>query len=164
MVRSIPSPTILSLQQTATLLQNLVNQQNKNSEIKNDDDGSSVDLPEHIEKSINKFFNAHKEFVKSIDEYLHLMDSNPEEKEIEETVSTIVETCPQFLATEDNTKLIPLSCFGLCHSGNCHPKYISLLAQAGRRLGIGGERGRGGLILTILNYLLEYQSISMNEN
>ena len=85
--RTIPAPTELSIQQTATILQKLVNLRTNH-----DADTSTKLLPEHIESCVNKLLNAQTEFAESIDEYLHLIDSRIRKEDEFETVSTIVET------------------------------------------------------------------------
>ena len=164
MLRTIPSPTSLSIQQTATLLQNLVDlQQSKNG------DGAKL-VPDHIENCVNKLLKAHTKFVQSIDEYMHLMDSqtsgipyNRRDEDEFETVSTIVKTCPQFLATKDSNKEIPIHCY-IRLGKQLQPNFIPLLAEAGHRIRIGGEKGRGGLLMNMsretmtLKYLAKISS------
>lgn len=140
----ITSSTTLSIAKTAKLLQNLVDLKEERNLEK---------LPDLVEVGIRKLLKQQQEFVKIIDDYMHLEDRGVDEVEIE-TLSTILEVCPEFLATMDEDECLP------CHRavqyslpGYSKPPstskstltYFPLFADIGRQHGVGGKEGRGGL-------------------
>lgn len=127
----IVSSTSLSIEKTATLFQNLINLR-KEREIELDYD----DLEEHI----NDLLNAQRKFVNEIDKYMH---TDFYEHEIE-TVTTIIETCPQFLATKDSCG--HLHCYWATSVDTSRAIYVPLFTDIGCRHNIGDERSRGGLL------------------
>ena len=84
----ITSSTTLSIEKTAKLLQNLIDLRDK----------GNLAFPEKISKGIDSLVEAQQKFVQGIDDYLHESESFEYEDDIE-MVTTIVQTCPEFLAT-----------------------------------------------------------------
>ena len=144
----ISSSTNLSIEKTAKLLQNLVDLKNNNKNIE-------YNIPEDISESIDNLLEAQQLFLKEIDDYLH-RPSNFKHIDNIETVSTIVNTCPEFLATKDEGGWLP------CHAAarakctihsnsnsnsNSSYKHLLLFAGIGCDLDIGGKDKRGGLLM-----------------
>jgi hypothetical protein len=159
-------PTTLSIEKTNELVKKLVRlkdqllERNKDCVI-DDTDTNNYDydyedssenvahneIPSFMNHSLQNYVSAQTEFLKDIDDYLHLKNNGEKMKaENFEVVKTIIETCPEFLATKDEEGYIP------CHSVVAHyydtaPKlYVPLFAEVGRRHGVGGEACRGGLM------------------
>ena len=135
----ISSSTTLSIDKTARLLQNLVDLRNKRE----------TNLPNHILKSVDNLLKAQQKFVKQTDIYLH--DPNlylaADDDDIE-TVKTIVQIHPEFLATQDRNGYLPcnhLGLTGLCT--NSFHKHLVLFAHIGYHHNIGGRDRRGGLLV-----------------
>ena len=85
----IASTTTLSIEKTATLLQKLLDLSTE----------QNVELPNFVSSKVNRLLKEQQKFVKDIDNYLqftpHFADKNGLE-----TIITIVETYPEFLATK----------------------------------------------------------------
>ena len=132
---SIASSTILSAEKTTKLLSNLL-------ELK---DKRNVELPDQISESINRLIKAQKSLVEKIDDYLHRPSSFTNEDNID-TVTTIVQTCPEFLATK-NEWIGDLPCHSAAAAAtNSAHKYLLLFAEVGLQHSIGGKDSRGGLL------------------
>ena len=104
----IASSTDFSIEKTAQLLRNLVNIRNRN-----------VDLPEEISTGVNNLLKAQEAFMKDIDHYLHESSINLDEDHIE-SITTIVETCPEFLATKDEHGRLPCHIAALVGSSSAN--------------------------------------------
>ncbi len=141
----ITSETALSITKTAKLLQTLVDLAKGKGE-----GGSGEELPEGIQKCVDNVLVAQKKLVKQIDEYLHSTDREVDEFQV---VSSIIETCPEFLATKnnDNVESLPIRRFACSDNEEVVTKYVPLLAEVGRKYGIGGEESRGGLLVKNAN-------------
>ena len=133
--------TILSIDKTAKLLQVLV-------DLAGGEGGTNLKqkLPENIQKRVDKVLNAQKQLVKEIDVYMHSQHREVDEIEV---VSSIIETCPEFLATRSNdqVKSLPIVFFACSVNEEAVRKYVPLLAEVGRKHGVGGEGARGGLLV-----------------
>jgi hypothetical protein len=76
-----------------------------------------------------------------------------------DTVKAIIEACPEFLATKNEKGLLPIHCAAIDLSSS-RSKFVPLLATVGYKFGIGGEEGRGGLLVefdnenNVLTYLV----------
>ena len=130
----ITSSTTLSIEKTAKLLQNLINLKNKRS----------IHLPEGISRYVDSLLQAQQILVQKIDDYLH----QPEhfgDKDKFETVSTIVKTCPEFLATQYFGRL-PCHC-AVASVSKSSLKYLRLIANVGFQHKVGGNKMRGGLLM-----------------
>lgn len=126
--------TNVSIEKTARLLQNLVDlESNRN-----------VHLPDHIGRSLDDLLKAQQTFLQRIDEYMHERSSFEREDSIE-VVSTIVETCPEFLATTDMDGRLPCRVAAHKASSSSH-RYLLMFAEVGCHYNIGGEESRGGLL------------------
>ena len=145
----IASSTTLSLEKVTALVQNLLHLKKEK--------GVDV-LPTHISSSIDKLLETQQTLVREIDEYLHQSDHFEDDDNMD-MVSTIVRTCPEFLATNDKDGNL------LCHlaasvtSSSAH-KYLVLFADIGHRYNVGGEESRGGILLpatwcNVLEYISE---------
>ena len=64
-----------------------------------------------------------------------------------ETVTTIIETCPEFLATKDNFGSLPCHWAAYNYDTASRTTYLPLFADIGRRHNIGCEGTRGGLLV-----------------
>ena len=128
--------TPLSIEKTAKLLEKLVDMRSK----------KSVRLPDIISKNVDKLLSAQRTFVKEIDNYLHKVSSFKDEDDSIETISTVVQTCPEFLATVDENGSLPC----LFAASAAIRNYFMLFAHIGHQYNIGGKCARGGLLY--LNY------------
>ena len=137
MIPIAPSTT-LSMEKAAQLVQSLVELKDRN-----------VDLPKKLLGSINAFQDAQNTFVKEIDTYLNPSFLPPDEKFIYENedeiefvaVKTIVELCPEFLATTNSYGSLP------CHNVTSSKKYFKLFIGLGCEHNIGSKSSRGGLLI-----------------
>ncbi len=154
----ITSKTTLSIAKTAKLLQKLVDL--------TEEKGGGQELPEDIQECVTEVLDAQEKFVKQIDKYLHSKERVIDEFEV---VSSIIETCPEFLATKDDSdedEDIPIRWFACSDNEEAVVKYVPLLAEVGRKYGVGGEEDRGGLLVknarggTALSALLTRQKSS----
>ena len=71
----------------------------------------------------------------------------------ENTVKTIIETCPELLATKDGNGMLPIH--SASTSDNVYNElevYIPLLAEVGMKYEVGGKEGRGGLLISDGSY------------
>lgn len=132
----ITSSTTLSIEKTAKLLQNLIDLRDK----------GNLAFPEKISKGIDSLVEAQQKFVQGIDDYLHESESFEYEDDIE-MVTTIVQTCPEFLATRDRYEYLPCHYAAGFEEINPSPKYLPLFANIGYKHAIGGENSRGGLLV-----------------
>jgi hypothetical protein len=64
-------------------------------------------------------------------------------------MGTIIETCPEFLATKDNNNRLPIHC-STCFDESVF-QYSLLLADIEFHHEIGGEEGRGGLLVEVID-------------
>ena len=128
--------TTVSFDRTAKLLQKLVELRSK---------GDNV-LSEKISESVDNFLKAQEIFLSEIDYYLHQESTFAVEDNIE-TVSTIVQTCPEFLATGDENEWLPIIYAAKEASGSAH-KYLKLFADIGIQYSIGGDESRGGMFIS----------------
>jgi hypothetical protein len=128
----ISNETTLSIDKVAKLLQKLVDLK----------EHPRNELPDKIESSVKKILDAQKKFVEEIDEYMHGIDHDEDDLE---TVKTVGETCPEFLATMDKDGDLPIHC-SVSNRSLCST-YVPLLANIGCKNGIGGKEGRGGLLV-----------------
>ncbi len=139
MTYPITTETSLSIDKTAKLLQALV-------DLSGGEGGGGEGLPEVIQKCVDNVLDAQKKLVKQIDEYLHSKKRGLEEFNV---VSSIIETCPEFLATksDDEYESLPVRRFAYSKNEEAVVKYVPLLAEVGRKHGVGGEEARGGLLV-----------------
>ena len=86
------TPT-LTLDKTIELIHNLQSHQKDN------------DLPLYVQGCIDTFLKAQTNFVHQMYQYLHSSTLN---SHVVETVKTIAETCPNFLATRNQNALLPI--------------------------------------------------------
>ena len=133
----ISSSTTLTLEKAAKLLQSLVDLR----------DNTHVDLPEEISKRVDRILKAQQKLTKDIDGYFRKESTYTDEDNLE-MITTIVETCPEFLATRtlDNYNRLP------CHyaaeeATTFVHKYLFLFARIGHQYQIGGKSKRGGLLV-----------------
>ena len=124
--------THLSIQKTATLLQNLVDFKAQ----------TDIEFPSIIDKCVSELLDAQSAFVKQIDKYMHCNDRDVDEVE---TMKIIIETCPDFMATKNEDGDLPIHCSA--YDDLSFHIFVPLLADMGRRHGIGGVDGRGGLLV-----------------
>lgn len=110
-------------------------------------DNENVDISEDISQSIDAILAAQQKLVRQIDDYInnHKPLQQSEEDKFK-TVSKIVETYPDFLATKDQHGMIP--CHYKAINSKKHSKYLELYTKIGVKHGIGGRDGRGGLLVT----------------
>ena len=128
---TITTATGLSIDKTATLLQNLIDLRTQ----------TDIALPSIIEECVAGLLDEQSIFARQIDEYMHCKKRDVNEVEI---VKVIIDTCPGFMATKDTRGRLPVHCSALDHSSSS--TFVPLLAYAGRQHGIGGTDGRGGLV------------------
>jgi hypothetical protein len=81
-----------------------------------------------------------KKFIKKIGDYIRITEYDIDEIE---TIRTIAEAYPEFLAT---TRYGELPILGAVRNKSTCSIFIPLLADIGRRHGVGGEEARGGLL------------------
>ncbi len=158
MAYPITTETNLSFAKTTKLLQALVDLAGE---------GGDQKLPENIQKCVTEVLSAQKNLVKEIDGYMHSDERKVDDFEV---VSSIIESCPEFLATKSNgpCKSLPILFFA-CSNDKVATKYVPVLAEVGRKHGIGGEEGRGGLVVenaegcSALQHLTYQKSIEVME-
>jgi hypothetical protein len=131
---TITTETTISIEKVAKLLQNLVDLQKE----------AEKGLPIKLQACVSQLLSAQKRFVKQIDNYMHLMNYNVDGIE---TLKTIAETCPEFLATTDPQGNLPIHCPQVYGESLYSKTFVPLLANIGRRYGVGGEDARGGLLV-----------------
>ncbi len=154
MVYPITKQTKLSITKTARLLQTLVDLAHEHEEEApgndNDQELSLLLLPKNIQQCITEVLGAQNKLVKTIDNYMHSDNRKVDEIKV---VTSIIETCPEFLATTNNDKFKALPIHWFAHSSDedeaedATSKYVPLLAEVGRKHQIGGEGARGGLLV-----------------
>ncbi len=132
----IASETTLSIKKTAHLLQKLVDLEKT----------ASFQLPEEIKYNVKELLNAQSNFVKQIDDYFNSWDAYKDSPQTFETAKAIVETCPEFLATRGAFGELPLHCATEVHTKPTK-SFVSVFVQVGLQYAIGGEDGRGGLLV-----------------
>ncbi len=116
-------------------------------------------LPTFVQERVAEFRSVHEKFVHDIDAYMHFVEREDNDNEAG-AVTTIIETCPEFLATKDATGALPIHRFASSSA-------FAQLAEVGRKHRIGGEEGRGGLLISdekgqnTLQLLAEKQSTSV---
>ncbi len=132
----ITSETNLSISKTAKLVQTLV-------DLRED---FNQELPGEIQECVNEVLNAQKKLVKTIDKFMHSRRRQVAEFEV---VSSIIETCPEFLATKNNDRNEALPILRFAHSSDeeVASRYVPLLAEVGQKHRIGGKGARGGLLV-----------------
>lgn len=133
---AITTPTTLSIDKMATLLQTLVDLETN----------TPAQVPRDIQKAVSDILEAQKNLVKKIDGYMHSKERNVKDIGI---VSAIVKSCPDFLATKDRNGNMPIHWFA--SNAKLSPAYVPLVAEIGRRHEVGGEGGRGGLLVKTNN-------------
>ena len=132
------SPTSLSTEKSSNLLQSLVGLKDRN-----------VDLPEEILKSVNNALqDKDKEtLVKDIDFYLHVPMNYKDDNDMKfMTLKTIVELCPEFLATKDFIGRLPID-NAAQYATQSSNRYLKLYIDVGLKHNIGGEDARGSLVM-----------------
>ena len=127
--------TTLTIKKTADLLQTLVDLVEGNQQ-----------LPKDIQGCVTQVLDTQKKLVKKIDDFMHSDERRVDEIDI---VTSIIDTCPEFLAArnDDTGGSLPIHWFALSISEEAVMRYVPLLAKAGRKYRIGGEEGRGGLLV-----------------
>ena len=126
----ISEKTSLSADKTAKLIQILVDLKNRN-----------VELPKQILESINS-----PTLVNDIDTFLRTNSTYENSNEVEfVTVKAIVESYPEFLATEFLGAL-PIHC--AARFAHVSKKYLKLYVDIGLEHEIGGKHNRGGLLVS----------------
>ena len=81
-------------------------------------------------------------FVAGINSYMHKKIRGASEIE---TVKAIIKECPEFLFVKDSKGNLPLHI--ACGDNNSSHIYVPLLARVGVYNGVGGNNGRGGLLV-----------------
>ena len=131
----ITPKTTLSLEKTAKLAQKLIDlTENQN-----------LELPDDLQGQFENYLNFQYCFVRDIDKYLHQQRHYEDEEHIE-VIATIVETCPEFLATEYKyDDVIPCHTAANMATSSAYNHLLTFL-DIGLQYSIGGEDSRGGLL------------------
>lgn len=129
----ITTSTTLSIEKTAELLKSLVELKDKNAT-----------LSEKVSKSIDNLLDSQQELVKEIDNLMHT-EKHYNQDEVE-LLTTIVEVCPEFLATKNENGCLPCH-YAAEHSTSSFNKILESFAVIGRKHNIGGDDSRGGLLV-----------------
>ncbi len=142
----LATKTTLSYEKCAKLQQKLADLKQSNP----------IALPYNILTSLKALEDAQDAFAKQIDMYLHEGGYDPNTEY--ETIERIIETCPEFLATKDQTLgRIPLQC--LVEDRTDHQSIVApLMVMVGLKYGVGGDDARGGILVENengYNYLQE---------
>ena len=131
----ITSVTTLSIEKTATLMQKLFDLR----------DEQNIELPNWMSSKLDDIIEEQEVFIEDIDDYLHNTSHFEDESRIE-TITTIVETCPEFLATHDEHGWLP--CYYAAEASSLtNTKYLISFVEIGLKHDIGGKGGRGGLLV-----------------
>ncbi len=150
----ITTETKLSVSKTAKLLQTLVDLGEEGNK----------ELPKNIQECIDEVLNAQKKLVKEIDAFMHSQERQVDEIEV---VSSIVGACPEFLATKsdgDNFKALPIHWFACSNNEEAATKYVPLLAEIGRKHGVGGDEARGGLLVEDIHGINALQCLTYKKS
>lgn len=126
-------PLHISPQQVSTIFQNLVDLKNEC-----ESDTLSEQIPIEIIEILNKFHNAQKSFIKKIDKYMHKPKYKANASE-EKTIRTIIETCPEFLSSEDKDGEYPIHC--ATKEKSTASIYVPMYVEIGSKNGIGAGGG-----------------------
>ena len=121
----ISSSTSLSIENSAKLLQSLVDLEDKN-----------VELPKKLAKCVDDFLDAQQTFLREIDEFLHDYNDEDDSENKLEILKTIVEPYPEFLATMDEDTFLPCHCEALKKPESSYSA-LKLYAEIGRKHNIG---------------------------
>jgi ankyrin repeat protein len=107
-----------------------------------DQSSDEVTVPEEIQSLVLHFQVAHEHFGKGIEEYMHTEKRNVSEVK---TVERIIKDGPYYLSVKDEDGDLPIHTAAM--DGSSFPTFIPLLAKAGIQHGVGGKKGRGGLLV-----------------
>ena len=112
---------------------------------------------------IGEVLNEPNKLVEKLDKYMHALHHRVDEIDV---VKSIIETCPEFLATEGNDgfKALPIRFFACSTNEEVVLTLVPLLAEVGRKHGIGGEEERGGLLVKTSNGLNTLQRLAFRES
>lgn len=143
-INNTGEPTPLSLEKTCKLLQALLDLKADAQE----SDSSVPVIPTEVEQAIEDLLQAQNTFVTNIDKFLqkfktydHIGNFN--------VVKTMVETCPELLATTNNNDKgrLPIH-YAVCSNiRQGQETFLPLFASVGMKYKIGGEEARGGLLI-----------------
>ena len=134
-IASSISEASLTIEKASKLLRKLVDLK-KNT---------NVELPEEISTGVDNLLRAQQKFLEGIDDYLHQPSNYTNEDNIE-TVTEIVQTCPDLLAIKDKFGQLPCYIASRIRSSSAN-RYLLLFADIGCQHNIGGEENRGGLLI-----------------
>jgi hypothetical protein len=101
-----------------------------------------ITVPEHIQTLVLNLRVAHEAFEEGIEEYMHAKKDDLSEVK---TVKRIIEESPYYLTVKDKRGYLPI--FSATCYESSFPTLIPLLAKAGVQYGVGGDGGRGGLLV-----------------
>ncbi len=101
-----------------------------------------INVPKHIKKLVLNVRVAHATFEKGIAEYMHAEMYDHSEVQ---TVERIIEENPYYLTAKNGDGDLPIH--SATSDSSSFPTLIPLLAKAGIQHGVGGESGRGGLLV-----------------
>jgi hypothetical protein len=131
--------TPLSIDKTAKLLQALLDLNDSN-------ESDSSCLPPEVEKAVEDLMLAQKMFVKQIDKFLHKTESYDEGKNVD-TIATMIELCPELLATKDPVRYqLPICKAAMNKTIRGKETFVPLFARVGVQYEVGGKEARGGLL------------------
>ena len=138
-INNAEGPTPLSIEKTAKLLQALVDLKNSSE---------SEPLPRKIENAVNNLMSAQTTFVEEIDTFLHTRESYDDGKNVN-TVTAMIETCPELLATKDGLQIprLPIHVAAMNNTSKGLETFVPLLARVGVQYEVGGKEARGGLLI-----------------
>lgn len=107
----------------------------------NDDDAPL--LPDDIQSLVQNLRVAYRDFDNGINKYMHQTKHDISEIKI---MKTIVEETPYHLSLKDADGNLPIHAASQDDSSSS--TYVPLLAKAGVEHRVGGEKGRGGLLIS----------------
>ena len=128
----LATKTTLSYEKCAKLQQKLADLKQSNPNA----------LPNSVLRSLKALEDAQDAFAKQIDMYLQKGRYDPDTEY--ETIETIIETCPEFLATKNETEgRIPLQ----SRKTENEAIFAPLMVRVGLQYGVGGDDARGGILV-----------------
>jgi hypothetical protein len=131
-------PNVFQIKRISEVFQGLVDLIEDN----NDQCSEGISVPEHIQALVLNLQVAHETFETGIEEFMH---SEKQDHSEVKTVERIIEKCPYYLTVEDDDGDLPIQ--NAARNISSFSTLVPLLAKAGIQHGVGGEHGRGGLLV-----------------
>jgi hypothetical protein len=122
-------------------------------------EGKNIEVPDDIQSLVLKFQVAREDFEKGITNYMHQDKRNDSQVKI---VEKIVDASPYYLSVKSKRGNLPI--YSAAYDGSSFSTYIPFLAKAGIQHGVGGETGRGGLLVKGCNGFSTLPTIAYEGN